>query len=447
MIEAARARRLDVEAVGLLAIRRRWMLPPMMRDLDEIIRLAHDAADDGRHQDAAAFWSQARRVAPANLALLNHEVHSLFQARDLTGADAAATAAMRENGDSAAFAMEWCHAAEGRCDWSEAIRRFRAVRERFSVDAAPIADSLYKEARCFIELSDYAAAQRVIDGAWPSLMAASAFNPDLLLDVLQNLGDHAKVLEAIGKTRTFVTSDAFVDQDYLDSVEHRTVVARSNLRWVEDGAPGLSVLSIGQNCLPLLLAVRWGIRRRPNADTLTPFDLGSHVANTAADLIGTDFADYMDDQFLTLRTDGRGVAVAFQKKYGLGFFHERGPSWLSDGFGRVKEAYRQRIENFQRQAADRPCVFFFCLCGAGSAAYMIESLKYRLAGSRVALLVVDVRQEGEEIQESDRVMYRRIPYPRDYTWSWSKDINSARGLAFESEITDALKVAIGRAMR
>ena len=63
------------------------------------------------------------------------------------------------------------------------------------------------------------------------------------------------------------------------------------------------------------------------------------------------------------------------------------------------------------------------------------------------MLIVNVLQADEVTQPSvDWVIYRHIPYPRDYNWSGPADVNSGRGLAFESSVADALKDAIRHAV-
>jgi hypothetical protein len=413
------------------------------QDLDAAISQANDAVDDGRHQDAARLWSCARRFAPADLSLLIGEVTALLKAADISGADAVAHAAMEENNTSPSFALEWCRAAYKRFDWEEALIRHRIVRGFFPNDLVFLADSFREEAHCLLEMADFPAGQRVLDDAWPTIMAASHFQAWNLFDVLHNLGDQGKEIEAVDKVAAFSANDSVVDGEFLASVSERARRAQENIRWLAATSPDVRVISVGQNCLPFQLPVRWGLAPRPEHNTLMPFDLGAHIANTAADIIDADFADYVDDDVLDLRLDAQGFKFAFQKKFHIGFFHERGSSWLGQGIGRLQESYRRRIENFRRLSAQPPTVFFFCLCGAGSIDMIVDALKDHLAHPNVSMLVVNVMQEAVAPPPAhDRILYRHIPYPRDYSWSWVKDINSQRGLAFEGSVADALKDAI-----
>ncbi len=108
----------------------------------DAVRRASEAVDDGRNEDAARFWSHARRFEPGSPSLLIHQVDALIRARDMADADAIATAAMMMHGSDPRFAQEWCHVAEKCCAWEESARRCRRLREMFPDHSCWHADSV-----------------------------------------------------------------------------------------------------------------------------------------------------------------------------------------------------------------------------------------------------------------------------------------------------------------
>ncbi len=414
-------------------------VPAQAADFTSLIVAANNAQADGRHQEAAELWRRTRDFEPNNVSLLIHETTAWLRARNFAAADAAASAAMADNPQDGRFAVTWLRLPEAICDWKQTLLRCKLVRQITTYDANTLIDTMIEEMAAHLELAQYDEARALLLRSAASIPLAADFAYHKLLDMCCSLGEHRivrDICEQLGRRQNMLAHD----RSFVDSVQSRSEIALAALG---NRPVGVQIASLGQNCLPFLLPIRWGLADAPHNATISVFDLGSHIANTAAVNINDDFANYLDPDGLQVRRDGRGVPIAFQMKFNMGFFHERGPSWLEHGTDRLVAAYRARIAHFRSLKHTPRVTFVFCLCGAGDPHMIVEALREVLQGGEANLLIVDVLQNATEIStDCPGVIYRHLPYPRDYTWSARQDFNSPRGLAFERVVADEIRTAM-----
>jgi hypothetical protein len=416
---------------------------PPIETLDDAIRLANDAEDNGLHAEAAALWARARTFDPHNPSLLWNQVGALYRVPAYEAADEAAALAMAQNPDDPAFALEWCRVADAKCDWTTAAERYARAASLPSISQPMRLECLLGGMRAALEFADFERAWSLLQAAWPNIVVAEEGRGDQLLYVFESLAAHDLARQFLDKVAAGNPGRFNLTAEHVDGARESTGMARAHEAWRQTLRTPVEVLSVGQNCLPFALSLRWGLKDRPGHDTLTPFDLGSFPNQTAGLAIERDFADLLDPEALIFRDDGRGIPQLFQQRYSLAFYHERGHAWLRDGKDLVRAAYARRIAQYRDQAREGSRVFLYCICGAGDPRHLAAALRPVLSDGSAVLLVINVLRDDRFADwRDDQVVYRHIPYPSDYNWNWAADFNSPRGVAFESTVAEALRQAI-----
>ncbi|MFD2233936.1 hypothetical protein [Phaeospirillum tilakii] len=218
----------------------------------------------------------------------------------------------------------------------------------------------------------------------------------------------------------------------------------------------INLVSLGDNCYPHMIAVRWGycLPRRFGGGTM-PFDLVNCPIEATTTLLDSDFAGLLDPEALHALDDADCCAHA---RLGMVFRHEKGAAMRAAGFARLREIYWTRIERFRAALGNgRPTLFLFDhdvwpelaedrvgAWGAGALPALrglIAAVEGVCRGPFLLLLVSRAATPPDPALQAlagPRVRLVHCPFDRPGWWDVAV-YASAAGLRFESGVVAAIE--------
>lgn len=205
---------------------------------------------------------------------------------------------------------------------------------------------------------------------------------------------------------------------------------------------GVSLISLGTNCLPWHLPGRWGLRRMADFTALFgPFSLAGHTIPGMIGALEDDFADYCTPEATRIVTTPRGHTLAMRKDRAVHWNHNRGAYWLSQDAAPLRASLAAKIELF-RAACRRPdAVFLLAGCQTEYPAEPLDFLP-RLdaalarftgqSGNRVFITNQVARHAPAHHPVDAATTFAYRPFPgAEYVWHDDAAADSPAGQAFE----------------
>lgn len=326
-------------------------------------------------------------------------------------------------------------------DALEAVRRIQIVRNIFDLpthpglwDLLPIeADSLsdsnkWQKLEHLLhryEINDFS---RHVLGVFALLRIANLyFSSTLLRQIVHETPENVWKELPNGARETLIFR--------ADSAERNSRLLRNN---------NISVISIGQNCLPYQLLGRWGYMSTRGAapGARTPFDLGGYQNEKSAEPIMNDFADYIDSENFTFPLHGKFVRWPNNIKNAVSFFHDKGKYTTSEEKKNFMDFMRTRVENWRKLSHSGPNIYVYSVCGACDLHKFLDIVYERLTLDGSHIVILNVLQTEVDCPNLKNVHYAHIPYPASYDWTNVADQLSARGLHFEHSIQSVVMQAV-----
>ncbi len=321
-----------------------------------------------------------------------------------------------------------------------------AVQALAGIDALADPQAGFLQLRFLFELHDYAALQQAtrrqlaaLCQAGPAGHEATPWLPTLLRFAERCCLPPAEIAAALEATRDV----APLAPELL--LAWTAVRQRQGWRQALAGryGGGVSLISLGGNCLPWHLPGRWGLRRMADFVSLFgPFSLAGHRIPAVIAALECDFADYCAPEATRLVTTPRGHTLLMRTDRGAQWNHHRGAYWLSQDGAPMRADLARKVALF-RAACRRPdAVFLLAGC---PVEYPEEALDFlpRLdaalarftgrAGNRILITNQFARRRAARRHRVDAsTTFAYCPYPgSDYVWHDEAAADSPAGLAFE----------------
>jgi hypothetical protein len=202
------------------------------------------------------------------------------------------------------------------------------------------------------------------------------------------------------------------------------------------------VISIGENCLPWMLANRWGLRQQPwRDDWFVPFNLAQTSTNWVAKIIADQAEHLTDPTLLRVHRTPEGVPYPQNPTYAFDFNHEQGMEWIDDDYALLRARYAPRTTALRAAFAGERRVFFHYTEHNGDLNAVVQALAAVNTDDNYRIVVVDVFEGDREhpVAFSDKLHYARIRRPRgDYIWYRPDDWDAPEGVLFEQTIQDVV---------
>ncbi len=221
-------------------------------------------------------------------------------------------------------------------------------------------------------------------------------------------------------------------------------------------AAGVSVVSLGTNCLSWNLPNRWGLRRPTQfVENFGPFCLALHRIEGVVNAVTTDFADYAAADELMVAKSARGHAIPLRKDRTALWNHNRGPFWLEDDCRNLQVGMGVKIDNFRRACREEGAVFALGNCGIDYPTEELTFLEPLQEGLRAItgqknnrIIITNPRGTPRSryifhIDEHTSFFYCPMP-DSNYIYFNRKHFNSARGFAFERRYAKLMVACLRR---
>ncbi|NKE45968.1 hypothetical protein HB662_14345 [Roseomonas frigidaquae] len=319
-----------------------------------------------------------------------------------------------------------------------------AVQALDGIDAATDPQAGFVQLRYLFELQDYAGLQQVTRRQLATLSGGVPRDAVQWLATLLRFAERCclppvEIAAALDATRLA----ALAEPELL--LAWRAVRRRQNYREALPGrfSGGVSLISLGTNCLPWHLPGRWGLRRMADFTALFgPFSLAGHSIPGMVAALEDDFASYCTPETTRIVTTPRGHALAMRKDRGAHWNHNRGPYWLGQDSAPLRANLAGKVDLF-RAACRRPdAVFLLAGC---QVEYPEEPLDFlpRLdaalarftgrTGNRIHITNQTARRReaaSHRVDESTTFAY--CPFPgAEYVWHDDAAADSPAGQEFE----------------
>jgi hypothetical protein len=260
-----------------------------------------------------------------------------------------------------------------------------------------------------------------------------------------DVNDIASKLECVRAENCF--------DDYESAFEYLITMLESRVRHLAAGSH-FSLISLGEDCLSRSIPTKWGLKPpRLLGEATMPFDLSVHPPEAVAEILESDFADYLRSERLSFDTD-RNFSVDVRR--GILWNHEVGSEWAENGFERLRSHYLRRIANFRTALNDgRSTLLLLYVSEALNdyivrVAYRIARALNRLGTNRIAVAclvssdacslgVPKGRPARVEWAGRTPIMFFEIRRPYSwYTWWFHKHFTLPEGLCFEKSVIDCV---------
>ncbi|MGU3423059.1 tetratricopeptide repeat protein [Methylobacterium sp. D54C] len=206
------------------------------------------------------------------------------------------------------------------------------------------------------------------------------------------------------------------------------------------------VVSIGENCLPWMLANRWGFRRDIFAlRHQSFFNLAQTKSFAVADLINDGVSALTDAASLSSYELPTGTPCPANEKYKFFFNHEQGDRWIANSFEKLRGLYEHRIAAFDAALKEPRCIFFHYTKSGSRAGDVLRSIQSRRSTRDYRIVLISISDVPIDLRGVDvtTVLIRHMQLPRpDYVWFKPDDYESPEGFEFEKQISDLLSEAV-----
>ncbi len=410
-------------------------------ELPEAIRInIADALDEGDYLEAARIWGRLRIESPSEEWLRVEEIGALTMASAWSEAEDCASQAIKDFPHSLYIRIAQAVIAHRSYDWQVAVDRYEKIRSQF--DPLEFQDSLatvLSQLHCFEHMLDFDSAAQLANAWWPFIRRTQfGFRHEVFLLGTLLHGRH-RAAHTKWALRSVPTG---LRKNYIARVK----IAIQNSTWIERDAKAVTILSLGQNCLPWMLPNRWGLRpAATDMSPIGPFDYFPTVGDKAAEALNSNFQPFLDDDALKTFTTATKIPALMNERMQASFFHETGNWWAANDWCKLKESYNRRISNFRKHIRNGNILYIYCVCGPTCVESIVDSYHKMLDDKQSRLLIINVQKVPLSLEPSTkRVSLINAPYPEDYSWTQWEEFTSDRGLAFELGVVNAIKTTISQ---
>lgn len=292
---------------------------------------------------------------------------------------------------------------------------------------------LYNASLAFIDGASYNRAQDVIKKLSAQLEKLTNQQLRGIWRAAPLVSLHETALEAFNLAR------ARGEEACLASVEDRLVQALHNS--CDKSLAAISVISIGENCLPWSVGQRWGLR---SADRMfeqeSPFNLAQTVTNSVSELLEKNFDQLLSSEYLSISKAADGTSRPLNNHYRFDFNHERGNQFIDDDFSGLKTRYGARVEKLRSHFEHKPCVLVHFTEREGDLGRLSNAIQKSFTHQKWHLLLLDAWNGPRSTEDyGNRTSYQKIVLPReDYQWFRPDHWDSNEGTAFENFLHDKI---------
>ncbi len=265
--------------------------------------------------------------------------------------------------------------------------------------------------------------------------------PLLTRPILVDLAVHC---EKYGRVRQAVSA-----LGWIDGTEKTDVDLNMNLRLrmaLENATANkrLTIVPLGQNCIPGDLLKRWGHGRHVVDG---PFNSGIYRGDSPLLAIEGDFKAFRDFENLQLSNTAGGVLSATLPKYRIFFNHETGPFWLERECRRLRNLYAARIARFREAVGGGKVLFVFTRSSKVNLEHVWDVVKNISPSPESRLLVLDFlkTEDAPSLTKDPRVTIINTAFPDyqpKYTWYISPCFNSPAGFQWEKGLMQQIQPVI-----
>ncbi|GGE81997.1 hypothetical protein [Sphingomonas prati] len=204
--------------------------------------------------------------------------------------------------------------------------------------------------------------------------------------------------------------------------------------------PTIKVVSIGDNCLPWMVANRWGLRADPGADhEQSVFNLAQCAPETPSNLFASGLQSLLDPtQLATFPTD-IGTPLPYHVSSGFQFNHEQGTAWCANDYQALRSKYDGAISNLNDAFVGRARIFVHYREKSGDMNRLIATLAALNKDQNYRILIIDPHRDTTEPVSQPHATMKRIALPAaEYVWFKPEDYESIPGIEFERQIATAI---------
>ena len=222
-------------------------------------------------------------------------------------------------------------------------------------------------------------------------------------------------------------------------IESRLVTAQANA--ASRAVNTVSVVSIGENCLPWSLVQRWGLRSQDNMfDQEGPFNLAQTTTDSISALLKDGIDRLIDPISIVEAKNSDGIIRPLNVKYAFDFNHEQGNFFVHNEYSELISRYRSRISLFKSSTSGPPCIYLHYTERDGDLEKLIGSVRGLLDDKRSKIIILDSWVEDRpSLARYDNVVYQRVKVPySDYRWFRPEDFDSDGGVEFERAIQEVI---------
>ena len=220
---------------------------------------------------------------------------------------------------------------------------------------------------------------------------------------------------------------------------------------------GISIVSLGEGCLPRILLTRWGLKLPKRlGEKSYPFDLSVHQAWHTAAILENCFDGYLDPAHLEVRTLTNSI---MNTKYRIHFNHETASEFAPSEFRKFIERYSARIDNLYSDIKASKLVLFVIHNNFSSPEVFSKALlrlnqvvpsfigqkSYSIFALNTSSSPVDVPgfsridRSGERPSLTKNLIYNAgLPFP-GYTFYNQSQILTIEAVRWEKDIANLIK--------
>lgn len=401
---------------------------------------AMEYLDEGLYEEACDCFSALVGSFPDDRGIWLQYQRALRRAREYEKADEIVTHCHHAFPDDVGFLLEWTRCFDARADWNECLRRRREAlgiyNPRNDIRFLPLV------VECFLPLVETRRFQELkvlVEGYWDLLLDSEQYGASIYY-ALENLGDYKRQVELCNRRieQAGATNPVIENVNY-SNLKSIALSALWNQESIKSRSGKVSVLSIGQNCLPYTIANRWGLLSYQNASDVTVFDLGAFGHNTSAVALNSDFSSFLEPENYIERPDVMGAPQMHHRPTGVHFGHERGRTIIGKNGESFHHLIRRKIETFRTYVEAERVLLVYGIVGGVDISAFVSEMKSFLEKKNAHLLIVNFTREDLDCPEEPRVSYEHIPFPVDYNWNDIEHFTSDRGVSFDLRFTRAIE--------
>jgi hypothetical protein len=242
-------------------------------------------------------------------------------------------------------------------------------------------------------------------------------------------------------------------KQHLSAFEYLTTMLENRIESLKQ-RPAFELISLGVDCLPRSIPTKWGIKLPRQMGVLSsPFDLAVHPPQCVAEILETNFDDYLQLDRIEFDTK---TNMCIDRERGILWNHELGHEWANEQFKAFRGRYLRRISNFRSLVMDKTPKLFVIYIPETYSINALDTVSriaraisgFCVAPSAIACICssskIDPRYHKKigtaEMVGSTLVMYHWVPLPYPwYLWFMHAHFTMDEGLAFEKGIIQCIR--------